>query len=185
MCDLCALGLLQVLLLGTSVSPTVLLLPVAANTPCWAASGRGSVAHTSLLAPLQELQLCHSPLYLLNSGCAPSTELFLFICAHICFAQLVVQWKPNVVFNSSGFSLCRVWSDLAEGWSGTSLVSPRGESSVLGAAVVAGQHQRCFLCSLSCPSQTPGQPRSLELPREVVLELSWVWQGAPGQRGNP
>lgn len=47
-------------------------------------------------------------------------------------------------------------------------MSPRGENSVLGAAAVAGQHQRCF-------PELPELPQPLELPGEVVLELSWVW----------
>lgn len=57
--------------------------------------------------------------------------------------------------------------------------------AVPGVSTVLGAAPGLFSCApLSSPSPTSGQPRPLEL-REVVLEVSWVCQGAPGQRGDP
>lgn len=104
------------------------------------------MAHTVLFLHLCRTSSCVTALYLLNSGLAPSTELFLFICANICFAQLVVQWKPNILCSTAAASVC-AGSD--QTWLGGGQGHPW---CPLG--VRAGQHQRCFpvLPELSQPN---------------------------------
>lgn len=111
----------------------------------------------------------YSPLCPLNSAFLSSTELVLFICANICWAQLVVQWKPNILCSAAASACAGCAQDR---WGGQDHPCVPSRCWEL--------HQGC---SLSCPSQSPGQPRALELPGSC-----WSWSGfarEPQPRTDP